>query len=845
MSYIAYINGHQLELLVSSPIAYTKQVNDIARLDNRQSNFTHKFIVPFTANNKKAMEFVYMLGNESNLPYKKNEFNLFDTDNGICLIYKGWAVLAKTTDKGYEINVYDGIIDFYRAIENKTLTDVDITGLNHTKNIESVINSFTQDLPYKYIIADYNGKNTDTIGTPPNGEFLNINIDYQVPSAKVSFIWNRIFEHFGYTYNGSVFQSEKFINFYMTFPKPVPTLVPIVELVTSQTSEINCNLQQQPDFSYIYICNANLFPVPIGNLPTGTYRIKCEGLLYTSYNGSPLTPAPLISYYFGTQNGTINSELSEEIIVTINSGDLFWLQPPYYATDGSVVTTIERVLGYDANFSEALIDFKVTEFVNEIVQHFGLTMFKDKHSNNIDFLTIKELLKDAEVEDWSDRNPILKSEQYVYGNYAKKNLFKYRYNDENDTHNDGFISINNENLKEEQPVINSKIYSPMKGSAFIGSCTEVFKFWNKELKDNGEIEYKELNDRYYFIRFQNISTIGIKIGSKVLNQYQEINSLSVANYNRLNLQDVITDNYNEISSILNKSKILEVDFYLNSQQVSNFDFKKLVYVEQYSSYFIVNKIINFIKNKYTKCELIKVNKIVDTVMPPPFEYFIQITNSDVVDCQLILDVETNITQPANVTVTMGIIIMGGGQEGLPPISSVVENNQIIIPLSEIPPSGTFFSYTIFVNYQDITPEYININSNTVQQQILEGCYPTPPVCGITGITIEAVQRIDVGSPDPALNNRSAWYFTKNLIGINSFPDFFGNPMYDTSSCRPYSYKYELNSPLGYQTETIPIGTITDYVTWSWVTQGRPNSATLKVTLIKSDGTELESNIVNF
>ena len=125
MSYLAYINGHQLELSDSSIIAYTKQVNDLARLDNRQSNFTHKFTVPFTANNKRAMEFVYSVGNQSNVPYQKNVFDLIDADTGKHLIYKGWANINQTSKKGYEINVYDGVIDFY-IHDNPTINSVSV-----------------------------------------------------------------------------------------------------------------------------------------------------------------------------------------------------------------------------------------------------------------------------------------------------------------------------------------------------------------------------------------------------------------------------------------------------------------------------------------------------------------------------------------------------------------------------------------------------------------------------------------------------------------------------------------------------------------------------------------------
>ena len=606
MSYIAYINGNLLNLGNSTVIPYTKQVNDLARFDNRQSNFTHKFIVPFVAQNIKSMEFVYMVGNQSNIPYQKNTFDLIDADSGEHLIYNGWAIVTMVNDKGYEINVTDGIIDFYRKIENKNLTDIGISELNHAKSLQTIKQTWKNELPFIYALSDYNGKNEFIA---QNGQYVNINTDFQVPSARISYLWNKIHEFAGFTFSGSYFQSENFLNWFVTYPKPVPTLEPIVELVTQQQSNIVCVSQEQPDFSYIDLCNANLLPNSnsILNLPTGSYRIKVDGLFYTSYNGSPSIANPNIVYYISANTGTLNSELGESVIVNYNAGDSFFLQPPFFASSGSVVTTIERVLGYDANFENAFLEFSVTDFVKEVITHGALTQFKDKYSNNIEYLTIDEIFKIQNIENWSNKFINKSLEKYKIGNYSKRNYFKYRYNTQNENHNDGFISIADENLKEKTEIINSKIYSPEKNSNLIsGQIVNVFKIWEKELKENLTVNYKDLFGRFYFLRIKNVIYETI-IGSESLNNQLAVQSFKVASYEQMNFNSIINVNYSLIKSILNKGKIIDVYFYLNFLDIQKFNFKNLIYIEQLSSYYLINKIYNFIKEKPTKCELIEVD----------------------------------------------------------------------------------------------------------------------------------------------------------------------------------------------------------------------------------------------
>jgi hypothetical protein len=55
------------------------------------------------------------------------------------IIYNGRGVINETNDF-YNLTIYDGNIDLYKAIENTTLGDLNLTGLTHTKDVATVVN---------------------------------------------------------------------------------------------------------------------------------------------------------------------------------------------------------------------------------------------------------------------------------------------------------------------------------------------------------------------------------------------------------------------------------------------------------------------------------------------------------------------------------------------------------------------------------------------------------------------------------------------------------------------------------------------------------------------------------
>ena len=664
MSLLLYINGQLTDLDAGQIIAQTKQVNDLNSLDNRQASYTNKFKLPKTATNVKIMDYLTVTGNNSNIPYQKNECSLFSA-TGECFVYKGWAVI---TDAGndYEAVIYDGIIDLYKAIENISLGNLGLSELTHKKTVDEAINTWQnylfnpQDTKYLYILADYNGNTGATNITDSNAQ-RHVNIDYLIPSVNVKWLWDKIFSTFNYTYEGGVFNTQNFKNLWMTFPKALNT-----------TGDNNVTLFNSSNYTFPYHTSSALFNFYYARFTTaqtntlpqytnnihlkvgqaGTYMLKIKGILYgkKTVNDEPRNSrivigknaeaitgvvgfgvAPLLpgGNVFGTaaddlpqgiefnlesESFQLNTSDSICLVVTGSANGQGYMLAPN--SSNSLEVTLVRTDANEVNFAAALTDFSIKDFLNEIVQRFGLTMFTAKDSKEYTFLTLQEQLQTANVLNWSSKFDKKISENYVYGSYAQRNWFKYNYNDKESTHNDDYLPVNNINLPDNKDVIKSKIYSPEKikttylGNAANQQNTNVYKFWDKEVIENPEpgkapIEYKPLDKRYYFMRAQSFLE-SINVYSDSLGQLMQTGISFRENYTKLRFNDILDDYYAPLQNILQAALIVKAQLWLNEADVAGLDFKKLVYIEQLSGNFILNKIDGYIPGKPTKCELVRV-----------------------------------------------------------------------------------------------------------------------------------------------------------------------------------------------------------------------------------------------
>ncbi|MES2484550.1 MAG: hypothetical protein V4581_01180 [Bacteroidota bacterium] len=641
MSLLLYINGHLADLEPGQVIAQTRQVNDLNSLDNRQASYTNKFSLPKTATNIKLLDYLTVTGNSSNVPYQKNTCSLY-SHTGECFVYNGWAVITDGGDS-YDCVVYDGIIDLYKAIENKTLASLNLgEDLDHNKNMANVTASWNDanNYNYKYILADYNGR----LRLPLTNI---INIDYLIPSVKVSYLWHKIFTAHGFEYSGSIFQMQDFQNLYITFPKGFTT------------DDLNVTKFESEDYSFTFsneaYSNKNYYArfttATINTLPsflnthlkvqeTGTYRLEVSGSIttngrksrvYLAKNAQGLTAGNTLMFRQLATQLASGDEFNASSIFTLNENDSIAVviradagQWPGYslnASESSLSVKLVRVDGNQVNFNEAFASLSIRDFLNEVVYRFGLTLHKDKYSNKYIFLTMQEQLQTTAIEDWSSKFVKKASENYLPGNYAQRNWFRYQYNTKEDTYNDAFIEVQNSNLPETRDTLKSKIYSPEKEPSRFRNAlySNIYKFWEKEPGEDTDeegntiqvINYKPLDNRFYFLKSipQNFSPLltltSLNLGGTVVS----VTSAPFESYWKLPFQDILQEYYGNIMQILDKPLVLTADFWLTDADLAAFDFKKLYYVEQLSSYFIMNKISNYVPNKITRCELVRVHYV--------------------------------------------------------------------------------------------------------------------------------------------------------------------------------------------------------------------------------------------
>lgn len=650
MALILYINSQLADLDAGQVIAQTKQVNDLNSLENRQANYTNKFNLPKTANNVRIMNFLTVPGNQSDVPYTQNSCSLY-SETGECFVYNGWVVVTDGGDS-YEAVVYDGIIDLYKSIENTTLASLIPSDITHDKNLMAVTNSWdeSKNLPYRYILADYNGNNGQV-----NTSLPSVNIDYLVPSFSVSWLWNRVFNQNGFKCSGQIFNTDDFKNLWMTYPKGVPTADEGTDVFVCDTfTPYNKSVKDGRDNYWKTLIVKHTAPTTFNtnvltNNPDGNFiKVKEPGFYKLYVSGTVNAKDPVTIFVnrdmaVATANDAkaLNAQKPQEIIATkiprgtkieestgvmqLTADSTLWLMMRHHDPNDAIrlehsekwelEVSLKKIELTSIDFGAAFADFSVRDFMQEIVQRFGLTMYKNKYSPEYEFLTLKEQIETPQVQDWSTKFSKKLNENYIYGSYAQRNWFRYVYNDKESSHNDFYIEVPNINLPDSRDVIKSKIYSPDGQTVkYLNQTGNVYRLWEKEVVEEpaeGEppVNYKPLDKRYYFLRAQQKQQT-VKLTSAQVQQGKTVSNVWVESFNRLSFKNIVQDFYQPLQQqVLKNAVIVNAELWLTDTDIINFDFRKLYHIEQLSGYFIMNKINGYVPGKVTKCEFVRVQYV--------------------------------------------------------------------------------------------------------------------------------------------------------------------------------------------------------------------------------------------
>lgn len=197
-----FLNGKQVDIIPNT-LTLNFQVNDLGELKDRQSDYSNRFKLPLTANNIEVMENLGIPGDVSPAPYQNIPAKY--VIEGVELIPKGFAVVNEIQEddevRFYDCVIYSNNIDFFKAIEGKSIRDLNWSDIDHHLTYNKVIESFSGSLDYIYAIAGYAGR------IPVQNNF---NLKYMLPSVWLHVIFDRIFTEAGFTYEGDIFTDPEF-----------------------------------------------------------------------------------------------------------------------------------------------------------------------------------------------------------------------------------------------------------------------------------------------------------------------------------------------------------------------------------------------------------------------------------------------------------------------------------------------------------------------------------------------------------------------------------------------------------------------------------------------------------
>lgn len=640
--------GRFLDLKEDEKVSYTMQVQDLADVSAVNSSVTTSFKIPKTVTNLDAFKQLSIPSDSSNLPYIKNEVRLYD--QGTIFINNAWLKVNSSDEEYYNVNIEDGIIDFFKAIENKTIgADLDLSSTQHNKDLVSVIDSFERN-DYTYIIADYNGLNTYK-----RSDVEYINIDYLVPSLNNKYIWDKIFNYAGFSYSGSIFDSEEFNNLWVTYPK-APTIEedeedypePIDRIRAKNNGVFYYNYNTESteiDFELEDVVidgmtrNGNKFITET----SGTYRISSNLIGKAIYERLDNWGERDGFFEFNLLlkikiNGVINSKYifadsftypGYDITITLKVGDeIEFISGFDYVNESHIGDLVDIEFdSYDIrlsqisqstiDFGSELLDFSMVDYIKEILVRFSLTPFIDNETKHVRFLTLNERLQGNKLIDWTDKYIQRNNESYTYNSYSINNWFRHKYNDENANFNDGKFVVNNSNLDTNKDIWNSKIYSYNNEITVFYSNdfqNNSFPIWSREIKETinndtrvktFEVKYKGLSNRYYFIRrkYLNKST---NIGSQALRIEATENKVPIVEISKLSYSETVQDRYGNFSRVLNDTRIHEIEVSLNVNDLLSLDLEALYFFSQENQYYILNRMSFDLDNRVGKGEFLRV-----------------------------------------------------------------------------------------------------------------------------------------------------------------------------------------------------------------------------------------------
>lgn len=610
-------------------VPLNKQTNDIAEMQDRQSDFTAQFKIRKTRAMRALFELSGEVGANTSFPYENQTCRLIQ-DN-IEVITGGKLILDKVDDQYYYVSILSGNLNFFKEIETLKLTDLLLPTTNHTWNVATQAATHVGDPDYVYPLCEPS-EDGDIAPLTDDGTRVEMYGGWIWPFIKVKAIWDEIFTNAGFICKGDILTNETFLKLFM----PIVNLK-IANIDTSAflyqgfwqgwrsfLSPINIMYPMIPTTGTSYFGWTGIYITPY----VATYKFRFACKVITSY------PTHVYLYSGAAMVIELNQNpdytwpyIWDGEYAAVAGENLTIRTTPFINCIEFIVAVMEITdikIGYSAAVTPHLNlpELSQIDFIKTICNMFGLIPDVTPRDRIIRFWNYSELYDNIPIaRDWSKYLSEREDEtEFKYGDYAQDNYLRYKESDDviKDTGMSS-MQIDDETLPAKKDTVELPV----------STCDEVKILTTNFRVDVSRIEFNKWNDdtglydqnetidpRIVYINFvKEIASppyqkeFWLRPTELPLAGLFAPPSLQVITPKKASSLEVsfsnLVYNYASLSRLLTKTNLRRAKFNLPVYEVAGLKHYIPIYLSQYKAYFYVNKINNYVPGQLCTIDLIK------------------------------------------------------------------------------------------------------------------------------------------------------------------------------------------------------------------------------------------------
>jgi len=621
-----YIGDTLCDMDDSEIVPINKQVNDIAQMQDRNSDFTAQFKIRKTRAMRALFELSGEVGAAPDFPYQRQECRL--VQDNIEIITGGLLVLDRVTDQYYNVSIVSGNINFFNLIAARKLSDLTLASMAHTWDVTTMVGTHSVTSPDQDIVYPLCEPSDDGSMCPihDTGDSVQLKADWIWCFCKVKTIWEEIFAASGFTVTGGeVLTAEIFERLFMPISslKVTNTDKYLYSVWWSGTHPMTVNevlafpgaVLIKGDAAFIagyYTCPYTAtYTFTVSVIAGAPTLYLTEGALHTLV----ATFENITTGFYVVQTYTVEYAATAGEVLSVVTTPVYYY---YYTVAVTKIASAKLAYGSAVNPVDHLPNMTQIDFVKMVCNLFGLVPEVTPRDHTVRFWNYAELYANVPLaRDWS---PYLSERddetEFKFGDYAQSNYLKYKQSEDVILDNGlGNLPIDDETLPEEKDIVQLGVSTTdevrvMLTNFPVDISRIAFNKWNDT---DADYDARDTIDAriVYIDRVRAVAsppyekTLVLEYLDPIFGwQTVDIDSPLKASSLAISYSQLITY-YAHVSRLLTKTTLRRAKFNLPVYEVAGLRHNVPVYLSQYKAYFYVNKINNYVAGRLCTVELIR------------------------------------------------------------------------------------------------------------------------------------------------------------------------------------------------------------------------------------------------